>query len=271
MSKKAKKRKGGGSNGRRPMRPEEIAEAHRQRERRRDHLRAVEGDNMISSAREFLRKGGRLDGDPLVTFIVPTVGRPSLAKALHSVKMQSNDRYRCVVVGDGIEPDLVEGADFRDANHFIYVRGMRQGSAGLTRNVGFPFVNTPWVAFLDDDDVLHPDYVEALLQESTTGRGEEAGCIVFPMLHPELGVLPPPELTNAQDLRWGQVGISFAVRQEWLAEPHTCRFIRERPLEPAGGKNNEDISFLLRLRDECGCVIHIAQTDPMYFVRRHAN
>lgn len=270
MSKKRKKKKGGGSNGRRPLRPEEIAEAHRRGQQRRDHLRVVEGDRMVSSAREFLRRGGRLDDDALVTFIVPTIGRPELAKALHSVLAQSNGRWRCVVVGDGLEPDLI--VNHRQDKRFIYVRGVRQESAGLTRNVGFPFVNTPWVAFLDDDDVLHPDYVEALLQESTTGRGEEAGCVVFPMLHPELGVLPPPELTNAQDLRWGQVGISFAVRQEWLAEPHTCRFIRERPLEPAGGKNNEDISFLLRLRDECGCVIHIAQTDPMYFVRRrHAD
>lgn len=263
MSKKPKKRKkGGGSNGRRPLRPAEITAFHKGRKVKR----TTEGDRMIHSAREFLRRGGRLDGDPLVTFIVPTIGRPSLAAALRSVHMQSNGRWRCVVVGDGIEPDLVEGADYRDADRFIYVRAARSNSAGITRNVGLAFVNTPWVAFLDDDDTLSPDYVQALEVESTNGRGEEAGCIVFPMLHPDLGVLPPPELTDAIDLRWGQVGISFAVRQEWLDEPHTIRFIRERPLDPEGGKNNEDVSFLLKLRDECGAVVHIAKTEALYFV-----
>jgi hypothetical protein len=37
--------------------------------------------------------------------------------------------------------------------------GLGNNSAGMVRNAAFQHVDTPWVAFVDDDDTLAPNYV----------------------------------------------------------------------------------------------------------------
>jgi glycosyltransferase involved in cell wall biosynthesis len=254
---KRKKKKGGGTKGSRPLRPHEIAAGHRANEQQQGAARM----HSISSAREFLRKLQGWEGDPLVTFIVPTKGRPSLKHAVRSLVDQTNPRWRAIVMGDGIDPDTF--ADARIDKRTFFLRGMASHSAGLTRNaaISFAIANnfpTPWLAFLDDDDELTSDYVQRLEEETQTPRGEEAGVVVFRMHHPELGILPPLDMDDAAQLRWGQVGISFAVRTPWFWPPHSLRFIRERPSQPSQGQYNEDIDLLLRLRDKLGAVVHLS-------------
>jgi len=194
-----------------------------------------------------------------VAFIVPTLGRPSLRKALASLESQSDPGWLAHVVGDGVRPQVP--GDPR----FWTWEARPTKSAGLTRNLGMGFASaaTPegelpveWLAFLDDDDTVTPNYVQLL-------RREHADVVIFRMLHPQLGVLPDP--TEPQ-LCWGQVGISFAVRRAFVQEHH-LRFEREYVYagHPAHTPFNEDIDFLRK------CQAHGARVllhpEITYYVR----
>ncbi len=90
-----------------------------------------------------------------VTVVIPTKDRPQLlALALRSVLEQQDVRLRVVVVDDGSSVPVPAGlrADPR-------VRVLRQPLAvGVcaARNLGLAAVESPWVAFLDDDDLWAP-------------------------------------------------------------------------------------------------------------------
>lgn len=83
---------------------------------------------------------------------------PHLSRSVGSVLAQKFTDWECVVVDDGsVDPvdlaELVEVAD--DAR----IRVHRQLNAGVSvaRNVGVGLTDSRWVAFLDQDDVWHPD------------------------------------------------------------------------------------------------------------------
>jgi glycosyltransferase involved in cell wall biosynthesis len=82
--------------------------------------------------------------------------------------------------------------------------------AGYVRNVGLQWVQTPWVAFLDDDDRLTPDYVERLQEECI--MTPTADLIVFKMNDKAL-ILPPPSSTQIVK---NEIGISFAYRSSLI-------------------------------------------------------
>lgn len=87
---------------------------------------------------------------PQVTAVIPTVGRPSLRDAVRSALRQTVPTTPLVVVDDLDALSTVQsrlaGLEYR----MVSTSG-RQG-AGAARNLGVQFAETPWVAFLDDDD-----------------------------------------------------------------------------------------------------------------------
>ena len=103
----------------------------------------------------------------MITFIIPTVGRPTLKKAVESIENQTNDNWKAIVVFDGIEPTI------SISNPKISViktekAGVGQNGAGNVRNYGMKFVDSEWIGFLDDDDTIAPDYVETFNNELTS-------------------------------------------------------------------------------------------------------
>jgi glycosyltransferase involved in cell wall biosynthesis len=172
----------------------------------------------------------------LVTFVVPTIpGREELlTRALGSLFAQTCTDWNAIVVGDGHLPDGPQDERIQ------FVKGPESRSAGLTRNSALPLVDTRWTAFLDDDDYLDPRYVKWLKQYQ-----QEWGCIVFRMKHPTLGVLPDKDLPQ---IKWGGVGISFAVRTALVAE-YGLAFVREQDPDSYENALNEDITFLQELQN----------------------
>lgn len=247
---KSKKRKGRGRHGKPPAGKGFAAALAADAQSRR--MQAVRQD--VDTVRQA-RAVSAAANPPLVTFFIPTLGRPSLAHTMASLAVQTDRDWAAVVIGDGVQPDVPP------SERVQVMRCEPQGSAGLVRNLGIEMCSfgSPWYAFVDDDDTLTPDYVEKLRAESSTFPGEGAGCIVFRMFDPAVNtILPPHEVFNPLDLTWGKVGLSFAVRSEWFDEEHGLRFIQEDGRNPQGGLNNEDITMLLDLRDRLGCHIHIS-------------
>lgn len=156
----------------------------------------------------------------LTTFIIPTIGRPSLKFTLQSLIKQTNPDWKAVVIGDCLCPSFA--LEVKD-DRIIFVNTLKKfgevleysGSAGELRNIGINIATTAWVSFVDDDDTVANDYVEWLLQESSN-----IDILIFRMqfldqkekLAPLGTILPPPSTIHSFQLQQGKVGISFSAR-----------------------------------------------------------
>jgi glycosyltransferase involved in cell wall biosynthesis len=118
---------------------------------------------------------------PQLTIVIPTIGRPTLQRAIDSVMTQTVPTD-CLVRID----DLEDGA-------------------GITRNKAMEDIKTRWVGFLDDDDVLHPRYHEWLNEEY-----HEYDLVLFQMAM-DGGMVIPRHVDPAK-LAYNWMGISFAMK-----------------------------------------------------------
>jgi glycosyltransferase involved in cell wall biosynthesis len=147
--------------------------------------------------------------------------------------------WRAIVVSDGVNVPAVRTFIELGDERTQFQRADKTGSAGLTRNVGLELCQTDWIAFLDDDDVVQPTYVQRLREHSA----ERHDVVVFRMDHPQFGILP----TFATPIiAHGHVGISFAYKRDKAPD---VRFIKEDLMNP-GPYGNEDINLLLQLKDK---------------------
>lgn len=99
---------------------------------------------------------------PLVTVIVRTMGRPTLAKALGSVALQTYPHLDIVLVdaaGDGLPGTQWAGGP-------VPVSLVSQGrklNRALAANAGMAAAKGEYLIFLDDDDWFYPDHIAKLV------------------------------------------------------------------------------------------------------------
>jgi len=108
-----------------------------------------------------------------VTLIVP--GRDIAAfapAALDSLRAQSEQRWRAILIDDGSTDDTgaVFDAAAADDRRFTTIRHAASRGLGAARNVGLAQVDTPYLGFLDGDDELLPNALARL-----TGTLEHTG------------------------------------------------------------------------------------------------
>lgn len=152
---------------------------------------------------------------PFISFIIPTLCRKSLIRTLESLVAQTIQTWEAIVVMDthllngGAQEINKEVSILGDERiRLVYPRPGTVNSAGTMRNEGFKYVRSiTWIGFVDDDDVLTPQYVEHLAEHSVDHP--RADMVIFRMQHPRLGILPDPDSPR---LRLGEVGISFAIK-----------------------------------------------------------
>ena len=193
----------------------------------------------------------------MITFIIPTIGRDTLARAIDSVMEQkitvNNNIWKIIIIFDGIEPNL-KGDKY--INHpQITIKscpkmGLGVNSAGLVRNWGMNYVETEWTAFLDDDDIISPDYIERFMDEMKEMNGD-LDVLIFRM---KLGDRIIPSLTT-NNFFLCDVGISFLLK--------SYLFLERGFIFQADGA--EDYLYLNKLREN-NCKIVISPY-IQYFVK----
>lgn len=160
-----------------------------------------------------------------ITFIMPSVARISLNNSLNSLKKQTSDDW-CAYVGfDGlIEEQIKIDIPKEDRIKYFYLpksgflknvdfKAQNHSKAGSVRNQLLQKeIHSEWIGFLDDDDTLTSDYVEALKLESTTHNFD---CCIFRMILKDGTVIPR---YGNNSLYIGNVGISFAVKASFLKQ-----------------------------------------------------
>ena len=164
-----------------------------------------------------------------ITFIIPSINRPTIKESINSLIQQTNSNWECVVVYDGVDGPLFEDERIRTikidktgGNDNIH------GMSGLVRNAGIKMVDTEWVGFLDDDDTLDHEYVETLLRKYS-----EYDAVLFRMRYANGLIIP--QISDSR-LYFGNVGISF------------CYKIKESPLLFDSNRNGEDFDMVDKLQ-----------------------
>ena len=176
------------------------------------------------------------------TFIIPTIGRPTLSQTVQSLLVQQDPDFKCIIAFDGLVPTM--GAP--DERFRIVQLPFKFGKTGIgensfsgnVRNYAMKFLETDWMSFVDDDDTVTPDYVHFLKE------AQDNDVVIFRMCYNNGRILPPPGST---EIIPGLVGISFSVRKTILDE-HNLRF-------PNNG--SEDYEFLSTLQ-RSGVKMHIS-------------
>ena len=146
-----------------------------------------------------------------ITFITPTIGRPTLINTINSVINQTCSNWKYIIVFDGIKiaPEIEEliKSDSRISGIVIKKTGTKN-YAGLVRNKGIELADSEWIGFVDDDDIISPHYVEYMNNYQYTYP--RVKCIIYRMLY-NGDILPK---SNANDFIKYEVGISFCYKLE---------------------------------------------------------
>lgn len=145
-----------------------------------------------------------------VTVVVPTRDRHHLVtEAIDSALAQRDVPVEVLVVDDGSRDPVLLPADPR----LRVVRHLRSRGVSAARNLGISLASTRFLAFLDDDDRVHPDWLSRSLEVHASTDAPEP-----------IGVLSSVAVVDEH-------GDTREVRTPPRLLPRGCRFSLE-PLEP---------------------------------------
>jgi glycosyltransferase involved in cell wall biosynthesis len=187
----------------------------------------------------------------MINFVVPSLGRKTLKRALNSLIDQNDKNWECWVGFDGLDKSSVDKDLLIDDDriHYIYIKekvglfaynsgvGKNIGNAGLVRNFIISQIKNDyeWVGFLDDDDAVTPDYIDKLKEEVSHTSFD---CCIFRMISGQT-IIPPIGLNQVIQ---NYVGISFCVRKKFL-ENNNVKFVNS---------SSEDYLMLKSIHDANG-------------------
>jgi len=153
-------------------------------------------------------EGGRVSlaarTDRAVTVVIPTHNRRHLLpRTLNSVLQQHGVDVEVIVVDDGSSDGTAEAVTALDVSNVRLVRHEQSKGVAAARNAGLELARTPWIAFVDDDDIWAPDKLRAQLAEITANPSAAWSCVGAVHLDPELNVLfydPPADSGDVSSL-----------------------------------------------------------------------
>jgi glycosyltransferase involved in cell wall biosynthesis len=99
---------------------------------------------------------------PQLSVILTTHDRPQLlARAIQSVIAQRYEHWQLLVVDDGENPETPKVVEAIDDDRVAFVVGPGRGVSGA-RNTGLEHASGEIVCYLDDDNVMHPAWLQAV-------------------------------------------------------------------------------------------------------------
>ncbi len=119
---------------------------------------------------------------PEISIAVPVFkGVRFLASALESVLAQSFGGWECICVDDGSQDGsaaIAEGFASRDSRFRVLHRA--NGGTSAARNAALADARGRYIAFLDEDDVYHPRYLETLRSAAERHGADAVGMDFVP-------------------------------------------------------------------------------------------
>lgn len=181
----------------------------------------------------------------MITFLIPSLGRPYLHETIKSLHDQTLSNWKAIVMFDGV-PSTIEPSE-----KIHIIESTKIGCPSNMRNIMIELVDTEWIGFVDDDNTLKSTYVEKVQHYSQLDSSID--IIHFSMLYTWNNQILPPN--NLNDLVYGQFGMSFAVKKN---------FIKNNNVYFPNNEGSEDFKFLTSSKT-CGGNILITH-DVQYIV-----
>jgi glycosyltransferase involved in cell wall biosynthesis len=110
----------------------------------------------------------------IISTIIPTIGRPTLARAVHSILAQDLEggNFEIIVVNDSGNPLVVE--DWMESSRVKILHTNRRNRS-IARNTGAGVALGEYLHFLDDDDWMLPGALQHLWNQATIAN--QAGWV----------------------------------------------------------------------------------------------
>ena len=144
-----------------------------------------------------------------ITFIIPSIGRNSLLNTIDSLKNQNNNNWKAIIIFDGCKSILNENyINNQISFHEIEKTNCVINQASDVRNYALQFVESNWIAFLDDDDTISNDYVDYFLNQKNIFNFD---LFIYRMINQDLKIFPS---LLSRDLIPCDVGISFIAKKD---------------------------------------------------------
>lgn len=117
---------------------------------------------------------------PKISIIIPVFGvEKYIAKCIQSILAQTMAEFEAIIIDDGsldkstIIAEDIAGTDSR----FIFLR-KENGGQGSARNMGLDIAKGDYITFVDSDDYIEPDFLEALYDAMQDSDAEIGICDV---------------------------------------------------------------------------------------------
>ena len=159
------------------------------------------------------------------TFIIPSIGRQTLHRFINSLHKLNDIKWEAIICFDGVEKITFSDPRIR------YIESEKKNSPGLIRNLAFPLITTPWISFLDDDDIIYPNYIEEL--KAIDSSNPDLGFVLFRMITDRI----TPAMHIKNKILINEAGISFSVKTD-VVNKHNARF------NPKGSEDYEFLKYL---------------------------
>jgi hypothetical protein len=150
--------------------------------------------------------------NPIITFIIPTIGRESLILTLNSLFSQTNENWNALIIFDNVGSNIKVNDSRVNILEYKNRKFKYENNAGHVRNFGLNHVKTQWVGFVDDDDTIDKHYIINL--ENDKERHPTVDCVIFRMVDKQIIL---PEIDDKMFYK-NFVGISFAINYKVYKE-----------------------------------------------------
>lgn len=129
----------------------------------------------------------------------------------------------------------------------------RQGPAAVRNRLGLT-VDTEWIAWLDDDDLLGPDHLQVCLDTAA----ESGADVVYPWFTVQGGTDPFPQHFGKP---WDpavpvQTTVTTLMRADWFRKVGGFAVQADSALMPDGNRAGEDFDLICRLNQAGARIVH---------------
>lgn len=156
---------------------------------------------------------------PAISLIIPLYNAVRhLRGCLNSVKAQTFTDFEVLLINDGSTDGTVDMAEAccRGDNRFRLIT-QANGGVSAARNRGMAEARAPFVAFLDQDDMLHPQALE-ILYRMICRDGADVSAFKIRFVPDNFAGDPAPERFDAEEV----------VRDAVFSRAPTADFFRDR-------------------------------------------
>lgn len=131
----------------------------------------------------------------LISIIIPVYNvEQYLDRCLDSIVKQTYSVLDIILIDDGSKDSSSEICDtWAKKDRRIHVIHQKNSGQAAARNVGLAIAKGKYIAFVDSDDVVEPDYISTMLNAAMTHNADLVICSFFDHMKPDHMVTPLPD------------------------------------------------------------------------------